>query len=56
VGAGKHGVTLETSPQVGGMAELDRPGRELLSLTRAIQVAEATRKVPGVRALVKLDP
>jgi hypothetical protein len=56
VGAGKDGVTLDASPQVRGMAELDRPERELLSLSRAIEVAEATRKVPGERALVELDP
>jgi hypothetical protein len=56
VGAGEDGVTLDASPQVRGMAELDGLDRELLSLTGAIEVAEATCKVPCEPALIEVDP
>jgi hypothetical protein len=45
--AGQDGVALDASPQMGGSAELDRSDGELLSLSGAIEVAEAAREVTG---------
>jgi len=45
MGAGKDGVALDASPQVGRAAKLDRPYPELLSLMGPIQVAEAACQV-----------
>lgn len=47
VGAGQDGVALDTSPHMGGSAELDRQDGELLSLAGAIEVAEGAREVTG---------
>jgi hypothetical protein len=56
VGAGQDGVALDTSPQMGRSAELDRQDRELLSLTGAIEVAEAAGEVAGQSSLIEVDP
>jgi hypothetical protein len=56
VGAGKDGIALDPSPQVGGAAELDRLGRELLRLAGLVEVAEAARQVPGQPSLIEIDP
>jgi hypothetical protein len=56
VGAGQDGVALDTSPQVGWSAELDRPDRELLSLAGAIEVAEGAGEVAGQSSLIEVDP
>ena len=56
VGAGKDGIALHASPQVGRAAKLDRSHTELLSLMRAIQVAEAACQVTREPALIEIDP
>jgi hypothetical protein len=45
IGAGKDGVALDPSAQMGGSAELDRPERELLGLAGTIEVAEGAGEV-----------
>ena len=56
VGAGQDGVALDTSPQMGWSAELDRQDRELLSLAGAIEVAEGAGEVTGQSSLIEVDP
>jgi hypothetical protein len=56
VGAGQDGVALDTSPQMGWSAELDRPDRELFSLAGAIEVAEGAGEVAGQSSLIEVDP
>jgi hypothetical protein len=56
VGAGQDGVALDTSPQMGWSAELDRPDRELLSLAGAIEVAKGAGEVAGQSSLIEVDP
>ena len=56
MGAGKDGIALDASPQVGRAAQLDRLGRELFSLPGLIEVAEAARQVPGQPSLIEIDP
>ena len=56
VGAGKDGIALDASPQVGRVAEVDRLGRELFSLAGLVEVAEAARQVPGQPSLIEIDP
>ena len=47
IGTGQDGVALDPRPQMRGSAELDRPERELLGLSGAIEVAEGAREVTG---------
>ena len=56
VGAGQDGVALDTSPQMGGSAELDRPECELLSLAGTIEVTEGAGEVTGESSLIEVDP
>ena len=56
VGAGQDGVALDTSPQMGRSAELDRQDRELLSLAGAIEVAEGAGEVTSQSSLIEVDP
>jgi hypothetical protein len=56
VGAGKDGVALDASPQVGRAAELDRLGRERFSLLGLVEVAEAARQVTREPSFIEIDP